>query len=200
MQNESFQNTNAIPPMSETIEKKPSWNVIVTIREQGLRDARRALRQFGTVEVSSFFNVLVMHVEDLDEFLHDFALVFSKKPYLEDSISRVTPVMRSFIFNSRDEFEHKVMRITEVWLDRLTDKTFYVRMHRRGFKESMKSVEEEQFLDRYILNSLKERGTSAKVSFSDPDYVIDIESLNNQGGLSIWSRDEMKLYPFLNLD
>lgn len=197
MQNE---NINVTPTVPLTIDKMPSWNVIVTVREEGLRDAKRILRQFGTVEVSSFFNVLLVRVEDVSEFLHDFAGEFSKKPYFEDSISRVTPVMRSFVFNSRDEFENKVKRHTEEWLDRLTKKTFYVRMHRRGFKESMKSVNEEQFLDRYILNSLQERGTSAKVSFEDPDYIIDIESLNNQAGISIWSRDDIRAYPFLHPD
>lgn len=181
-------------------EKKPSWNVIVTVHEEGFREAKRALRVFGVVEISSFYNVLIMHVVDVHDFLRDFASEFSQNPYLVRRICRVTPVMRSFIFNSREEFEGKIKRHVEEWLDQLTNKTFYVRMHRRGFKESMKSVEEEQFLDWYILSRLKERGTSGKISFVDPDFVIDIETLNNQAGLSIWSREDLKVYPFLNID
>lgn len=181
-------------------DKTPAWNVVVTLRDQGFKDAKRVLRQFGVVTFTSFFNVLIVHVEDLEDFLHDFALEFARKPFLQDSISRLTPVKKSFVFNSKEEFEHKVKSSLDEWLDRLEKKTFYVRMHRRGFKESMSSLQEEQLLDHYILSKLQEKGTSAKITFADPDFIIDVETLNNQAGLSIWSREEIQAYPFLNLD
>ncbi|MGZ3788397.1 MAG: THUMP domain-containing protein [Bacteriovorax sp.] len=196
MQNENIDATTE----ALTTLKTPPWNVLITLRGEGMKEAKRSLRQFGAIHLTDFFNVLVMHVEDIDEFLHDFAFEFLRRPYLKESISRVAPVMRTFNFNSREEFENKAKQLAGQWPDRIAGKTFYVRMHRRGFKESMKSLVEEQFLDRYILKSLQERGESAMVSFTDPDFIIDVESLNNQAGLSIWSRDDLLAFPFLNLD
>ncbi|MDD4976758.1 MAG: THUMP domain-containing protein [Bacteriovorax sp.] len=181
-------------------EKKFSWNVIVTLYKEGFKDAIHALSPHGVVRATNFFNVLVMHVEDMDKFLHDFAIEMSEKPYLGNSISRLTPVMRALTFNSREEFEDKAKRIADEWVDLIAGKTFYVRMHRRGFREKISSLDEEQFLDRHLLKSLDERGLAAKITFTDPDFIIDVETLNNQGSLSIWSRDDIKAYPFLHLD
>ncbi|MGZ3770378.1 MAG: hypothetical protein ACXVCP_11205 [Bdellovibrio sp.] len=196
----SLENINAIPSNQVKPEKQPKWNVVVTLREHGLKDAKRALKPYGAVTVTNFFNVLVMQVEDIQDFLHDFAFDYNRKPFLQDSISRLIPIMRSFIFNSREEFETKVNLIVEEWINRIEGKSFYVRMHRRGFKETMSSLDEELSLDNFILTKIHEKEKSARISFSDPDFIIDLETINNQAGISLWSREDLKNYSFLNID
>ena len=34
----------------------------------------------------------------------------------------------------------------------------------------------------------------------DPDVILDVEIVAQQAGLSLWSRDQRKRYPFLKLD
>jgi tRNA(Ser,Leu) C12 N-acetylase TAN1 len=43
-------------------------------------------------------------------------------------------------------------------------------------------------------------GRPGRINFADPDHVIDIETVGNRAGLSIWSRDDLRRYPFLNVD
>jgi tRNA(Ser,Leu) C12 N-acetylase TAN1 len=89
------------------------------------------------------------------------------------------------------------------WLDKLAGKHFYVRMHRRGFKGRLSSIEEERFLDDFILdslNNLAQQGKAqAKINFEDPDSVIAVETIGQEAGLSIWSREQLVRYPFLKL-
>lgn len=194
------QNLNITPPDALTAEKQFHWNVVITVRDESFREAKHLLHHYGIVKSTKYYNLLVMQVQDINEFLHDFGFEFSKKPYLRNHISRITPVMQSFIFNTAEEFENKAKIVVEDWLDQLKEKTFYVRMHRRGFKQTMSSLAEEQFLDQHIVSQLQLQGSWARIAFDDPDFVIDVETVNNQAGLSFWTRQDLSTYPFINLD
>lgn len=180
--------------------RKFEWNVLVTTRENGYRDARRALRRYGKVEATDFHNVLALQVDSREDFLHDFSSQFTSEPWLRDRISRVMPMESVFPYSSHDEFERNACEIAKKWAHRLEGKSFHVRMHRRGCKSWINSGEEERFTADCILEVLQRGSQSACVSFTDPDFIIDIDTLETRAGLSIWSRDDLKAYPFLNLD
>jgi tRNA(Ser,Leu) C12 N-acetylase TAN1 len=55
------------------------------------------------------------------------------------------PVQKKFSFQSPDEFEYKAKKEIEEWIPRLAGKAFHVRMHRRGFKDRLKSVNRSSF-------------------------------------------------------
>jgi tRNA(Ser,Leu) C12 N-acetylase TAN1 len=86
------------------------------------------------------------------------------------------------------------------WLPRLQGASFHVRMHRRGFKQAMSSQVEERFLDHAMLDALAELGHPGRIIFDDPDMIIDVETVGNRAGLSIWSRADLERYAFLKLD
>lgn len=183
--------------------KESPWNAIITLRgsdERKARESRHILQEFGEVEFTRFFNVLVMRVPNIYEFIYRFSNEYLKRPELQEHISRLSPLMRTFHFNSPEEFEMKAKKFVMDWATALSNKTFHVRIHRRGFKGSLKSLEEEQLLDYFVLCTLKERGTPGKITFNDPDYIIEIDSINNLAGLAIWGREDIKAFPFLNLD
>ena len=73
-------------------------------------------------------------------------------------------------------------------------------MHRRGFKGRISSQQEERLLDDAILDSLSAAGTPARITFDDPDAVIDVETVGNQAGASLWTREELNRYPFLGVN
>lgn len=194
-----FEKTEQVPHSQPPLERTPAWNVVVTAHERGFRDAKHALRRYGPVETTHFFNVLVLRVDDIGEFLRELAARFAVQPHLRDCISRVMPAMRVFTFVSVEDFESKTKRIIEEWCGRVENKSFHVRVHRRGHRGTISSLGEEQSLDRFILDCVGSSGALARIDFTDPDFIIDLEILDNEVGLSIWSREELRDYPFLHL-
>ena len=55
-------------------------------------------------------------------------------------------------------------------------------------------------LDDLILEVLDAAKTPAVIAFDDPDVVIDIETVEDRSGLSLWTREELARYPFLRID
>jgi tRNA(Ser,Leu) C12 N-acetylase TAN1 len=176
------------------------WNVVVNLKEKGFRTAMDILGRMGRVGKTEYYNVLVMNVADIGAFLEELRQKAEARPYFLRFISRLVPVTEAFLFNTPDEFEDKAGKAVMKWIPLLAGKKFHVRMHRRGFKGELKSLEEERFLDTFILGELGRAGQSARVSFDDPDYIIALETVDDRAGLSIWARDELKKYPFIRPD
>ncbi len=176
------------------------WNVIVTVTERGYPAARRLLQPYGRLEKSRFFNVLVMQVDDQETFLEAMRALHENPPAELNYIGRIVPVTQRFRFQSAAEFEQKARQAVSQWLDELVGRHFYLRMHRRGFKGRLSSQQEECFLDTYLLEALAERGSAAaKVDFAGAERVIALETLGQEAGLSLWTREEIARYPFLKL-
>lgn len=177
------------------------WNVIVSINGDGYQVARQMLSEYGKTHVTDYFNVLALQVEDIEEFLDQMRALYAMKVPALQNIGRIVPVTHRFNFQSPEEFETRARDVVSQWLKELAGRHFYVRMHRRGFKGRLSSVEEEHFLDGYILEQLvKQEMTLAKVDFEAAERVIAVETLGQQAGMSLWSDDELVQYPFLKLD
>jgi tRNA(Ser,Leu) C12 N-acetylase TAN1 len=73
-------------------------------------------------------------------------------------------------------------------------------MHRRGLKKELSSPSVEQFLRDAILSGAEERGSSSRIDFADPDYVIDVETIGNCACLTLWTRNDLRRLPFLRVD
>lgn len=176
------------------------WNVIVSVKDGGYKTARQFLHEYGQIRSTDFYNVLIMSVESIDDFLEDMHALYDMKVPALKVISRLVPATRRFTYQTPEEFETKARDIVMQWLDDLAGRKFYVRMHRRGFKGKLSSQEEERFLDTFILAELEKRSQSAQIDFSDPDRVISVETLGPEAGLSLWTHDQIARYPFLRLD
>jgi tRNA(Ser,Leu) C12 N-acetylase TAN1 len=178
------------------------WNVVVTLFQdpRSFRRARNILRQLGEVSPTEFHNVLVMRVENLAGFLRDYSAMLSAEPGIQNDISRAIPLMETFEFRDREEFEDKARAIALSWVPRLKGLSFYVRLHRRGLKGALQSPAEERFLDEALLAALEEAQAPGRISFEEPDAVIDIESIGHRAGMSLWTREDLARYPFLRVD
>jgi len=177
------------------------WNVIVSVNGEGYQVARQLLHEYGKTHVTDYFNVIAVQVADIDEFLKQIHALYAMKVPALQNISRIIPVTHRFNFQSPEEFETRARTVVSQWLEELAGRHFYVRMHRRGFKGRLSSVEEEHFLDAYILEQLAAQGmAAAQVSFEMAQRVIAVETLGQQAGLSLWSKEQLRQYPFLKLD
>jgi tRNA(Ser,Leu) C12 N-acetylase TAN1 len=139
-------------------------------------------------------------VPDVGEFLEELEDNTREDMTLLNAASRIIPAQQSFDFQSPQEFEDKACRALDELVPRLKGCSFYVRMHRRGFKGRLSSQTEERFLDHHILGRLEEAHSSGRVTFDDPDAIVTVETVGQRAGLACWSRKERQRYPFLNLD
>jgi tRNA(Ser,Leu) C12 N-acetylase TAN1 len=175
------------------------WNTVVTLHheERAFRRAQGLLRQLGEPEKTEFHNVLVMRVDSVAGFLRDFSAMCAAEPGILNDISRAVPLTDVFDFDTAEDFETKARNIALSWAPRLRGGAFHVRLHRRGLKEALKTPREERFLDEALLSALDRQGAPGKVRFEDPDFVIDIETVSQRAGMSLWSREDLDKYPFL---
>lgn len=172
------------------------WNVVVTTASGRYGEARRLLQPYGAVDKTDYFNVLTLRVEDVRRFLEDLREDMADAPEGARLLGRVMPVTVRFRFQTPAEFEAEARRAVTPWLAHLAGARFHVRMHRRGFRDRISSQGEEQFLDHHIIG-----GTAgAVIDFDDPDYILAVETLGQEAGLSLWDRGARHRYPFLKLD
>jgi tRNA(Ser,Leu) C12 N-acetylase TAN1 len=180
--------------------KMHDWNVVVTVHEGGFSGACRLLGKIGPVSRTEFFNVLVMRAEDINALLERLRELVEREPGILNDIARLIPLQHVFNFQSPETFEEKAAEIVSRWVPVLADKSFHVRMRRRGFKGRLSSMDEERFLDDRILEALEKEGSQGRIVFENPDFIIAVESVGTRAGLSLWSRDELRRYEFLKTD
>lgn len=175
------------------------WNVVVTVNEQFDR-AEEELRALGSVARTEYFNVLVMEVEDRAAFLEDLESLGRMVPdLLGECLARIEPAQHAFRFQSADEFEEKAAAVVRERAPELAGRSFHVRMHRRGFGDQLSSGEEERELAGIVYETLEEEGLEEPgVDFDDPDAVLVVETVSNRAGISLWTREDLERYPFLD--
>lgn len=191
----------AVPPARRfRIDDPGHWNVIATPRAHHEADARAALARLGDLRASPFPNVVLAAVDDIGAFADALLNVIADEPDIGRALARVLPAQHTFHYESLADLEAITSQLIDDWRDDLQGATFHVRCHRRGRVNDLDTAEAESFLGDAILDLLSDRGTPGRVSFDDPDIVIDIETLNNEAAISMWTRDDLDTYPFLRIE
>lgn len=176
------------------------WNVVVTVFQEGFRRALRALEKLGPAEHSPYHNVVMMKADDSTVLLEAIEKITDENPALYDAISRVAPATRNFDFQSEGEFVDKAKSIICDWLPRLAGRSFHVRWHRRGAKHHLHTHDAERLFDDAIVDATTKAGAPGKISFTDPDVVIAIDTIDNRAGLALWTREELARFHVLRPD
>lgn len=176
------------------------WNVVITVQEEGYNQARKILERFGPVARTDYFNILLMRVGDHRQLLEQLREEAERDPGRVSALARVMPVLQCFSFQTPAEFEDKARQAVSAWLPSLAGKSFHLRMHRRGFKGKLSGMQEEKFLDTYLLEALEMAGARGRIAFDDPDAIIALETIGPRAGLSLWTREDLQRYPLLHLD
>jgi tRNA(Ser,Leu) C12 N-acetylase TAN1 len=176
------------------------WNVVVSAREGEFNRAKQLLSALGAVSGSDYLNVLVMRVEAPKQFLEILRERLAREPEWFAVLGRLMPVTLTFTFQSPAEFESKASAAVQVFAPQPANKRFHVRMNRHGFKGRLSSHEEERILGKALLGALECTGTPGQITFTDPDVIVDVETLGNRAGLALWTREDLQRYAFLRLD
>jgi tRNA(Ser,Leu) C12 N-acetylase TAN1 len=175
------------------------WNIVVSVREGSYARACKILEKFGPVSHTDFFNVLVMKVDDIQFVLDELRTWMLEDPESLSFLTRLVPVTHTFVFQSPQEFEVKAKKAVLSWAPQLAKKAFHVRMRRRGFKGRLSSEEEERLLDKVLLDALEDAKTPGHITFGTPDAIIAVEIVGSRAGLSLWTSEDLKKYPFIRL-
>jgi len=176
------------------------WNVVISVYQDGFRQAVRALAELGPVERSPYHNVLVMKADDPVALLDAIEKGPEASTALYDAISRFAPAQCNIEFQSADEFKTKAQSILREWLSGLGKRSFHVRLHRRGMRPDLPTPDTERFLDDALLDALKQAGTPGAISFTDPDAVIAIDTIDDRAGLALWTREDLARHRLLRPD
>ena len=176
------------------------WNIIVTIYQESFRRALRALQDIGPAERGPYHNVLVMKVDDPMAVLEAIERLTEERPALYDAIARVAPAMRTFDFSSAEGFKDNAKSIVLEWLPSLAGKSFHARLHRRGPKLGLHTPDVERFLNDVIIEATAKAGLPGRISFTDPDAVIVIDTVDDRAGLAMWTREDIAHHRLLRPD
>jgi tRNA(Ser,Leu) C12 N-acetylase TAN1 len=176
------------------------WNAVISVYQGGFRRALRALKQCGPVERSPYHNVLVMRVEDPTALLEAIERKTDTNTALYDAISRVAPAMRTIDFQSIEEFKERFTSVLMEWLSRLTGSSFHVRLHRRGDRHELRTPDLERLFDDLLLDATAMKGAQSKISFTDPDAVIAIDTVDDRAGIGLWTREDLAHHRLLRPD
>jgi len=179
--------------------RQPLWNVVAVARHGHFREALQLLARFGPVSQTRFHDVVTMRVAGPRRLLDELGEALARDEHARTVIARVLPLEYTFVFGSADEFERAVAAIVTELADELAGSTFHVRVHRRGGDFPLDAADEEAFVGEIVLQALEQAGAAARVGFENPDAVIDIETLEGEGGMSLWTADDLRDYPFLRV-
>lgn len=176
------------------------WNIVVTIYQEGFRRALRALQDLGPAERGPYHNVLVMKVDHPMAVLEAIEHLTEQRPALYDAIARVAPAVRTFDFSSVEGFRDGAKSIVLEWLPSLAGKSFHARLHRRGPKLELHTPDVERYLNDVIVEATAKAGLPGRISFTDPDTVIVIDTVDDRAGLAIWTREDIARHRLLRPD
>jgi len=174
------------------------WNVVVSVRSDCYQWARQRLREYARVDRTDYYNILALRVDDPDAFVEELCRATIADPRLRDCLARAMPAPHTFLFQTPEEFEQRARQAVAQFLPSLGGKTFYVRLHRRGFRGTLKSQQLEQTLDHYLLESLAAAGTPGQVRFADAEAVVVIETVGQWAGVALVSRELWVRCPFVD--
>lgn len=174
------------------------WNILATAIKRQERYLLRLLSRYGEFRGSGYRDVVMGRVEDVDDFLENLETMRKENPEKLRPLSQVVSVERTFQFDLSD-FKDKLKEVIPPYVELVENRRFYVRVKRRGHKGEISSLEVEKEMDAFILEALDKTGKQAQVNFEDPDKIIIVETIGNQAGVGLITREMKGKYPFVKV-
>lgn len=174
------------------------WNLVVTIvaGPHRVRDVLRPLNEFGWFMPTAFKDVCVGDVQDVPAFLDRIADRRERGEPWALMIGRIIPVERVFDFIP-ENFAERLKEAVAPFAERMQSGTCHVRVERRGHAGEIPTQAVERAVADHLYDLAQARGVHLATSFTDPDYVVVAETLGEQCGVALLTRDLARRYPFV---
>jgi tRNA(Ser,Leu) C12 N-acetylase TAN1 len=173
------------------------WNLVVTAHGGRRHDLVHALRPIVRLRRAGFAEVMVGRAPDLDACLDGIAARAADPVFAAEVLARVVPVTRTFALGA--EIEAQLVTEIGALVDALVDRSFHVRVERRGHKQLVQSDHLERVLGTALVDGLRARGATPRVTFGDPDLIVAVELIGDVAGLGLVPRALRTRYPFVRL-
>ena len=176
------------------------WNVILTVKPdpRGAYGLLGALRRFGQFSRTSFRDVCVGSVADIDGLLDGIRSAREAGKPWALRVARVIPAETMFSFTP-EIFADRLKEAVTPLVARLTDGSFCVRLERRGLIGKLMSQEIERTVGEHVHSLATAQGKQIRTEFDNPDFVIAIETLGQQCGVALLVRALRERYPFVQV-
>lgn len=175
-----------------------NWNVIVTILPGPGRERHllRELRLLGDFYPSQFKDVCLGQVEDVHAFMEAIRQAAEENaPWVED-LGRVIPVEHTFHFMP-ETLAEQLKEAVSPFIQRIAGGTFFVRLERRGLLGQVMSPEVERSVADHLFALAEREGRQLRTSFEDADYIVAAETVGNECGVALLTRELRQRYPFV---
>jgi tRNA(Ser,Leu) C12 N-acetylase TAN1 len=173
------------------------WNLVVTAQGGRRHDLAWALRPIVRLRRAGYPEVTVGRAADVDACLAAIAARAEADPvFAHEVLARVVPVERTFALAA--DVEAQLVGEVASCVERLVDRTFHVRVERRGHKRVLRSDVLERRLGGALVDALRARGAVPRVTFADPDVIVAVELIGEVGAIGLVGRDRRR-YPFVRL-
>jgi len=163
-------------------EVRPDWNVVVMTGPGGVMKAITALRPLGVLRPTPHGGVAVGHI-DAEDVLGAATRLHEEEPRRFEFVQRLVPIERVLSYPRDDVTEALCAALAESGA-RVAGKKFYVRCRLRGLESRLEARAVERAIGSYLCELATLSGQPAKVSFDDPDVVVQIEVVGDTVGYS----------------
>jgi tRNA(Ser,Leu) C12 N-acetylase TAN1 len=162
------------------------FNAVAIAKERASARAVARLASVGAFRATPYRRVLVgVLAGDASARLIEG---WNAQPSAFEHVVRIIPLDRVVAFE-RDDVTEEVCCATTGAGARLANKSFHVRARLRGLKGRLERQTVERALGGYFLDLAEAAGAPARVTFSDPDYIVAIEVIGRRVGVGILGRD-----------
>ena len=178
------------------------WNVVATARGGAFRRAWTLLEgTVAAVDRTKYPNVLVCragNIREMMDHLQSWVVPGAPDP-ISKAFYRITPGSMTFEFDNANDFHTRLRTRAASWAEILAGHSFQVRIHRHGFKSAVASQSQsERMLEQFLLSETQKIGAPARVDYHNPAGVLVVETVDQRGGMSLFSRKELQHYSFLH--
>ena len=173
------------------------WNLVVTAHGGRRHDLVHALRAIVRLRRAGFAEVMVGRTDDVETCLAAIAARAVDPVFATEVLARVVPVERTFMLAA--EIELQLVSEIVTFADVLVERSFHVRVERRGHKQLVQSDQLERRLGTALVDALEARGETPRVTFDDPDLIVAVELIGDAGGIGLVPRTWRERYRFVRL-
>jgi tRNA(Ser,Leu) C12 N-acetylase TAN1 len=176
-----------------------NWNLVVTAvpGPRHVHDLLAGLRRFGHFAPTSFKDVIIGEVQDPIALFEAVAQARAQSEPWGTMLGRAIPIQTRFRFTP-DTLLAQLCEAAEGLLDRLAGGSFYVRLERRGHVGELASPEIERAVADHLFTLAEARGVRLRTDFHDPDNILVVETLGDECGVALISRELRTRYPFVH--
>jgi tRNA(Ser,Leu) C12 N-acetylase TAN1 len=175
-----------------------NWNLLVTLVPGRGHESEvlGALSRFGRFRRTGFRDVYLGYCGNVDALLDAIVHARLEERRWARHIGRVIPLEAVFSF-APESLAARLEAAVAPLAARMQSGSFHVRLERRGMEGEVATQEIERILAEHVDAIATARGVVLRTDFSDPDYVVAVETVGNECGVALITRVLRERYPFV---